>query len=268
MRYLNLFIVALLADCAHAQQINQGPRTTSLGNSGVAIQDVWSLQSNPAGMAIIENAQIAIACQSSISDPSITTRSAVLAIPSRYGVVGIGLQDYGITQYKEGCLGVAYSRRFGSSVFVAMKFNVHQISISKYGTAEAWSVETGIQYAPTDNLILGAHVSNPNHSEYTSNNETNAVVPAIIELGAYMTFSEKVSLNSAIVKELNSPPGVRLGIEYNIAGKVFLRGGTATRPFKQFAGFGCRYQAFTIDAALTFHPNLGYSPQLALSYVF
>src|SRR5688572_14951137 len=98
-----------------SQDINQGPRFTSLGNTGVALQDIWSLQSNQAGLAAIERPTAAIAYQSNYLGTDISTQTALFAYPYKRNIFGISVQNYGVSAYSEQRIGLCYSKRFGST---------------------------------------------------------------------------------------------------------------------------------------------------------
>lgn len=251
---------------AYSQDLNLGPRATALGNMAVALQEVWSLQSNQAGLGDLKNPVAAVCYRNSFLNPDIHTKSVVLAYPVKQNVIGLSLQNYGFSAYSEQKLGFTYAKSFGGQLSAALNVNLHQISIEQYGSDRTFSLDAGLQYHPTQKLTLGTHVSNPHRSSY--NKEVNAVVPVSIEFGASYRFTDKLLLNSGIVKEISSATDVRFGLEYTILQVIALRGGFAVNTFKQFAGFGYRYQHIIVDAALSVDRQLGYSPQLALGYAF
>lgn len=252
--------------CLHAQDINPGPRITALGNAGVALQDIWSLQSNQAGLASVRKAEIAFAAINNFSGTGLSTRSLVFAIPFHQNVFGLSMQDYGFSEYSEQRMGFAYARSFGNALYTSLDFNIHRLSINQYGHAEIWSFEAGMQYRAGDNLIVGAHLSNPSENAYDT--EVNAEIPVTAELGASFKYSENVLLNGTLVRESGVPGDFRLGIEYLPDKRFSLRGGISINPFRQYAGFGCHYHSFRLDTAVSSHPYLGLSPQIGISYGF
>ena len=264
--YCPLLCLWLLSCNLYAQDVNCGSRLTALGNSGVALQDVWSLQSNQAGLAALDKPVAAIAFQNSYLNTDLSTQSAVVAYPFKNNVIGMSFQNYGFSAYNEQRIGFAYAKRFGKNVFTAMNVNVHQVKINQYGTAQTYSVEAGIQFKANRHLLIGSHISNPNKSGY--NSQVDAVVPTLLEIGASYGFSDKLILNGGLLKDLNFLTDARFGLEYNMAEWLALRGGINVNPFRQFAGFGCKYQRLRIDAAAASHPTLGYSPQMSLGYEF
>ena len=265
--YLNaLCIILSWATYGFSQEINYGPRITALGNTGVALSDIWSLQANQAGLAGLKKPVASISYRNSFLNPELNTQSAVLAYPKGRNVIGLSLHNYGFSAYSEQKLGFTYAKMFGPALSAAINVNLHQVKIQQYGSAQTYSVEAGLQYKLNENLTLGTHISNPFANGYT--NEVDAVIPVSMEFGASYRFTDKLLLNTGVVNNLSSSFDIRGGLEYFVINSLAFRGGIAARPFRQFAGFGYQLYDFKFDAAASSHPVLGISPQLALSYEF
>jgi hypothetical protein len=247
-------------------QVNPGPRITALGATGVALQDVWSLQANQAGLAAITRPVVSAAYKSEFFNSDLSTQSALIIFPYKGNVFGISIQNYGFAIYKEQRLAIAYAKNFGNTVFASLDFNYHQIKIRQYGSIQTYSFEAGLQCLPTDKLVIGGHITNPGLSNYQDN--LNMIIPVSIEFGISYTFTSKVLLNSGIIKTLGSTTDIRTGLEYSMIPGLDFRGGFSANPFRQYAGFGCIYNRFHLDMAASSHAALGYSPQIAISYEF
>lgn len=265
MKFFSLFLLSLLTLVSKAQ-VNPGSRITATGLTGVVMQDAWSLQANPAGLAALRKPVISGAFESKFEDAGLSEKSAVFAYPVKQNVFGLSFRNYGFSAYNEQKAGFAYAKRFGNSLFAALSFNYYQLKIPKYGKAQSFTVEAGLQYRATEKLLIGAHIANPNRNGY--DNQVSAVIPVLSEFGLAYRVNTYLSINSAFVKELNSPADARLGLEYYPAEWFALRGGFSANPLRQFVGFGLKYQKLGLDVAASSHPILGYSPQVALSYEF
>ena len=262
----HIYLICLLLSSKVFAQNNTGSRIASMANAGVALQDVWSLMENQAGIANLENPIISIGYEQRFLDKELNTQSIVFAIPVKQNVFGLSFQKYGFSAFSEQKVGFAYAKRFGNTLFAALNFNYHQLTIQNYGSAKAFSAEAGIQYLANEKFMIGAHVANPNKSTYDE--EAGTDIPVSLQVGASYKFSDKVLLASSLVKTLNSTMDVKLGLEYHLIKWLALRGGVSANSFKQYVGFGLNYQHFKIDLATSSHLALGYSPQLALSYEF
>lgn len=264
MKYICLICI-LFHNSVYAQ-LNPGPRSVSMGSAGAALQDVWSLQQNPAGIAGIERPIFAIGYEQHFLDQELSTQSAVFALPFKQNVFGLSFQRYGFSEFLEQTAGFAYARSFGSSLAISIAFKFHQVQILKYGSAHAFSVEAGMQYRLSERIWIGSHISNPGRSQFEELSGSN--IPVSMSLGIAGKFSDKVLIISDIQKVLYSGLDVKLGLEYKLIKWFSMRGGVSANPFKQYAGFGLNYHRFAIDAAISSHPSLGLSPNMALNYEF
>ena len=267
LNLIKLTILSLLvAVNLHAQEINPGARITAMGNCGTALQDVWSLQANQAGIAVLEKPVVSVSYQNNYLHTDISTQSAVFACPIKNNVFGLSFQNYGVDAYSEQKVGLAYARRFGKGLFLAINANTHQLKINQYGSAFSYSVEAGIQFKVNSRLLIGSHVANPNRSSYST--DAAAAIPTVLQVGTAYTLSDRVIFHAAVLKDLDWLTDARFGLEYAFLEWVAIRGGVNVNPFRQFAGIGCKYQHFKFDVAAASHPALGYSPQMSLGYEF
>ena len=247
-------------------QISPGPRSLSMGSAGVALKDVWSLQHNSAGIAEIRRPIFALGYERHFSDQDFSTQKAVFVIPFKQHVFGLSFHRYGFSEYSEQTAGIAYSRNFSGALALSIMLKYHQLSIYKYGSSSAVSVDAGLQYRISDRFWIGTHISNPSNSRFQD--LLGSTIPSSLSFGVSFEFSDKVLVISDIYMVLNAGIDTKLGLEYRLIKWFALRGGISASPFKQYAGFGIQHHRFTLDVASSSHPNLGYSPNLAFSYEF
>ena len=264
MKYLFLFLI-LFYTSVRAQK-NPGPRSVAMGSAGVALRDIWSLQQNPSGMAGIEKSKFGIAYERHLLDQELSTQTVLFAFPFSKNVFGFSFERYGFTECREQHAGIAFARKFGNALSLAIGFKYHQLSIGGYGSSKAFSAEAGFQYDVNEKFTLASHIANPGRSRYEDLTGSN--IPVRLSFGAAYRLSNKVSIISDVIKVLNSSTDLRFGVEYTIARLFSLRGGVSANPFKQYAGFGFNYNHLTVDVSVSSNPTLGYSPQIALGYEF
>jgi len=73
-------------------------------------------------------------------------------------------------------------------------------------------------------------------------------------------------LNIDLNKDVDYEPILKAGIEYLVSGKLYLRTGMNTNPFKGFFGVGILPGRFKIDYAIGTHQFLGNSHQASVSF--
>ena len=264
MKYICL--ICILFQHTLIAQNNPGSRLKAMGSAGTALQDVWSLQQNSAGAASIEHAIFALGYEQHFLDPQLSTQSAVFGLPIKNHVLGLSFQRYGIPEYLEQTAGLALSRSFSAALSISLAIKYHQVSIPVYGSGNTISVDAGIQYSLNERIRLGSYLYNPGGSRINELSGPN--IHSGISVGIAFLVSDKVLLISDLDKMLDFGINISMGIEYQIIKRFYLRGGLIANPFKQTGGFGLKYRRFSIDAAISSHPRLGYSPNLSFNYEF
>lgn len=246
--------------------MNPGSRSIAMGSAGMALQGVWSLQQNSAGIANMERAVFALGYEQHFLNPELSTKTAVFAWPLKKNVFGLNFQRYGFSDYLEQTTGLAYSRSFSGTLSLSIVIKHHQVSIPRYGSAQTFSVDAGMQYRLSDKVMIGSQISNPGKSRFED--LSGSFIPLGISIGASFDLSDKVLVITDLYKSLGMGVDTKLGLEYQIINWFYLRGGLTVNPFLQSAGFGLKHRRIFIDAAISSHPNLGFSPNISLGYEF
>ena len=266
MKIWNTLLISLTPFYLSAQN-NLGPRLTAMGNNGAAITDIWSLQANPSAIIRIEKPAVSLNYIKHLFSNEVSTQAFVAVVPFKDNFFGASFQRYGFSEYFESKAGFAYAKRFGDKLSIGINGNYHQIKINNYGASNGFSVDVGTLYQINKKFTIGAFVSNPSKQKY-NNNQISIEIPTSINLGASYFASDKVLIATSISKNLSHSIDVSLGIDYKIIELLSLRGGLSAKPFKQYAGFGLNYKKLLLDMATTYDANLGYAPQIAISYAF
>lgn len=259
---LTLVIFSLSAFSVMGQTYHSGARFSSMSDAAVAMQDVWSVQQNQAGLCELKQAHIAFGSAPSVFGNDVKRQALVMALPYRSSIFGLGFQRYGISEYNEQKVGLSYARSF-NNLYVALHGNFHQLFIQNYGSASALSLEVGMQYWVNDNWCLGLHVTNPSNSRYGN---IEAPIAKRFQIGTSYRFSEELLLASSINMITSQPTDLGFGLEYNLLNVLLLRGGISLEPVKHYVGLGIHSGSWKLDIATPWHAVLGYAPQIGLSY--
>lgn len=252
----------------HAQPVTwiQGARSAALANAVVADSTLGNVSGNPAGIAGIGSPRILLSYESRFQIPELSIRAIAFALPYKRQVFGWFVNFYGTDSYNEQLVSLNYARRLSERLSAGIRFNYHGLKIPEYTSQIAWSVAAGIQYRVLDNLVLGMHLSNPNQAGFDE--ELQAELPVLGELGLLYAFTEKFILAAAVQKIVGYRPDLKTGLEYRLHTLLSVRGGISSVPFKQYLGLGLRYKRLLMDLAASSHPVLGFSPQVSLGYTF
>jgi hypothetical protein len=267
MRKLLLFITTfLLANYSYAQY-NQGARLTGMGKASAAVSDIWSLNANPAGVTGQKSPIAALNYARYLFGEELNEQSFAFVLPFNNNFAGLSVNRYGINEFNEIKAGFALAKNFGEQLAIGVKANLHQIKITNYGSATTFSVDVGVNYALTKQIGLGVYVNNPSSQSYKAANIAT-YIPTAIHLGATYMPTNKLILATTVTKDFEQKFDVNIGVDYKFYDILSLRGGLSAKPFKQYAGVGLNHQKLVMDIAVESHPQIGYTPQIGLSYAF
>lgn len=267
MRKILLFsIFSLFINEAFAQY-NQGARLTAMGNASAAVFDTWSLNANPAGITGQKTPTAALNYARYLFGSELAEQSFAFLLPFNNNFAGVSINRYGISEFSEIKAGFGLAKKFGEELSIGVKANIHQIKITNYGNATTFSVDAGVNYALSKQIGLGLYVNNPSSQEYKSTN-VETYIPTAVHFGATYIPSNKVIIATTISKDFERKFDVRVGADYKFHEMLSFRGGLSAKPFKQYVGMGLNYQKLIMDVAVESHPQIGYTPQIGLSYAF
>ncbi len=264
------FIFTLFILCTFLQiKAQLGPdmlrtgRTDALGGADMGLQDIHALFGNPAGIAWLESWQATAGVRSRFSMKELSTVGAAFAAPlDQYGSFGLMAAYTGYETYNESKVGLAYARRLLPKLSLGLMIDYYGFRIPEYGSRHVFTFELGTQAELLPGLMLGAWVFSPLPVEVA---EADDIRP-YFALGGAWTVSNRLSLHFKAAQETEFRPSVHAGIEYLMADVLYLRAGISTNPVENAFGIGFYTGSLRFDLAALFHPSLGLTPALSISY--
>lgn len=245
-----------------------GARFAGMGNSGLALTDLWSLRLNPAGIAGLEAPVAGVFFQRHFLSEDLDHQGLAAALPlGENGVLGVAADRFGYSLYNETKGSLAYAMRFGDGLRAAVQLDYLGVRLGEnYGSTNAFTAEVGLQAKLTDALWIGAHVYNPNRAMLGGPYDER--VPTLLRAGLAYTFSPKLLMTAEAEKDIDRAERFRFGMEYHPNEALFLRTGVSTGPVQAHFGAGFRTKQLDIDLALAVRSQLGATPMLGLNYRF
>lgn len=261
----SLIAALILAPLIHLAQGQAGSRSAALAGSSVTFSDEWSALNNQAGMAFTEGVRAAAFYEARFMIQQLGDKGFAASAPIGAGALGLSYRSFGYSLYSDSRAGLAYAIRLDSKVSLGVQANYHRIRIAEgYGSNQTVSVEGGVVYKMSKDLVLGAHLFNPTRARIAEFNDER--IPGILRAGAAYSFSEKVRMVGEIRKRSDLKPSLAAGIEYNPVSEVAIRLGGGANPGTTTFGIGWQIADWRIDAATSYHAVLGFSPQISLAY--
>lgn len=256
----------LLISCESLAQTYVGPNYQALGSTGIALEGIYSLTANPAGLVGVERFTASVNYQHHFFMDDVSTQVALLGMPTRLGTFGLALSRFGLkAAYNELKAGFTYAKRLNPQIALGLSARYHQLYIPAYLYAAALSVDVGMQYRFPQGATIGVQYANVGNTTYGF--AIQGTIPSYLKAGISYPWPH-LMVTADVVYQLARQMGGNIGIEYDIGRLLFLRGGISVNPLQQHAGFGLQWPHFTFDTAVTFHSQLGVTPQIGLCYGF
>jgi hypothetical protein len=266
LRVCLLIPLYLITCCGYAsgEFIATGP-SAGMAFASVTARDVWSACNNPAGLAYMKKWNAGLSLQNNYLLKELYMKAAMLSIPVWKGSIGLCFQHQGFDLYGELKAGLTYSMRLTKKFSLGARLNYTRISQGEgYGCFNILSFDAGAQFAASDHLEVGVLIINPIAVKITMNSSERLATQMSIGIDWEIANGLKTALQ--VDKDLINKPVIRAGVEYQIARPLFIRTGLIINTLIVTAGTGFEAGAFRVDLSCSYHPTLGYSPGISVSY--
>jgi hypothetical protein len=264
-----LFIVLGIVkySIASGEWVPIGGRISGMGLSSAAVSDFWSINNNQAGMAFYNQSAAGIYVENRFMIQEMGSQTAAIMVKSKYGMLGTTVGYSGDANYHTLKAGFAYARKFGNRFSAGIQLDYIATSLGEdYGKRSNITFDAGIMIKITEQLTFGVHTFNPVHVQLSEYN--NERIPTILNAGFGFTFSDRLLLTAEANKNSEFPMEFRTGAEYKLSRSAYARIGVSTNPARYTFGVGLEMKNLSFDLSASFHPQLGYSPQVSMQYSF
>lgn len=244
-----------------------GARSAALANSSVCLEDVWAFHNNPGALATIRHATAGIYYESRFTLKELQTQAFATAIPLKVGVLSVGAQFFGYSQYRSTKAGIGYSMHLGERLSAGVQVNGQQLTIAGgYGSSLNATVEGGILAKISEKWTVGASVMNIGRQRIAQ--LEGDYYTTVMRVGATYLPSQKVRVCAEVGKQVTTSFSFRAGIEYMPTTKFCIRAGAQSGPTQLAFGASYKLGGFSIDLGSRYHSILGWTPNAGLNYQF
>jgi hypothetical protein len=263
-----ILIVCILIYSAHAAAdipyTTAGGKATGTGNQFSNTSDVFSASNNPAGLGFVKQFAFGVFAERRFFVAGLDLINSSITLPTKTGTFGIGIHYFGRKEFNEKLACLSFGKLFGKKFSAGVKFDYLNYTIAEYGQRNLFTFDVGFQYQALNNLLLGAHVFNPLPLELEK--VYGEKVPTLIRFGAAYLPVKKVTLLGEFEKDLTFRPNLKFGMNYQVVDFFSLQAGINSFPLRGTFGFGLNYKGVYLDFSGNYHPVLGLTPRLSLSY--
>ncbi len=258
-----ILLLGTISLCGQQAIPTGGARSFAMGGTGLTFQDVHAVWTNPAGIGGVQGPSAAGYVEQRFGLEELRTASLAAALPTGNGGVGVFVQTFGFSTYREQQVGVGYGLRLTDVLRLGLQVGAYGWSIETYGNQWLISGSVGVQTDITDNLNVALRVTNPVRQEVAENTE----LPSLLSLGLNYRPNPSIQLLAEVEKDIDFPARVRVGLDYQLLDPLQLRLGVATDPALLSLGVSYRLVSMLrLDLAVQYDQILGVSPGFGLVY--
>lgn len=260
-------IVCHVTSVASGDNLTAGARATAMGDASVTFSDVFSTTTNQAGLGFIKQYSAGFYTDRKFLNASINNFNAAIAVPvNKVGAFGLSANYFGFSLYNETKIGLAYARAFGEKFSMGVQFDFLRVAIAENGSRNFYTFELGFLYKPWKTLTIGAHVYNP--IPYKVEKNFGERLPTVMKFGLGYQPARQVLITAEYEQDIFYKPQFKAGVEYLPIKYLAIRGGVQTTPFSASFGLGGNVAGAQLDVSASFHPMLGFTPQVSFIYSF
>ena len=150
-----IFLLLFASACLFAQN-NQSPlagaRGAAMGNTGILFTDINSAFVNQAGLTNLDGLAATVFAERRFLNSPINNISGAIAAPVGFGTFALTINSFGIENYQEQKIGLAYARKLLNGLSIGAQFDYLSTNIPQYGNAGVFTFEVGMQAKLLNNL--------------------------------------------------------------------------------------------------------------------
>jgi hypothetical protein len=241
-------------------------RTLGMGGAG----SVHSVLFNPSLLAIQTASELRIDYFNRYSIKELSSISGGVSYLNNILPAGLHVASFGYDAYRESMFRFSAGKQLHPkfALGIAVQYGLLQSELFET-TSSRLSTDIGISYRIVDNwLITGSIINFPSIAinDEGVNNERIALWMA--EVGFNWNVINNLFVTGGVMRNAETPMGLSVGIEYQPYKDFHLRVGLKSSPFRPSIGVGYRFSKLTTDVVMIYHPILGVSTGLGLSYSF
>ena len=261
-----LSIISLSLSAGSGLGIATGTEAQSRAGTGSTSQDVFAAQNNQAGLGFINEFAVGVFTSNRFLVRETSYFHLSSAFPTKSGTFGFTVNYNGASLFNQKQVGIGYGRTIGKKFAIGAQFDYLNLYLSESGQKNLFTFELGFQYQALEQLLFAAHIYNPLRQTYESQNLDR--LSSVVSFGIKYLPGKDFEIHAQVEKDLDFPVQVRIGAHYTAFEKLQLGAGITTNPFEGYFGVGALIKNLRIGVSGAFHPQLGFSPQASISYVF
>lgn len=241
-------------------------RTLGMGGIGVA----HSVLFNPSLLALMTESEMRIDYYNRYALKELATVSGGLCFRNDVLPFGLHIASFGYDAYRESLFRFSAGKLLQENLTLGIGLQYALLQSELFETsASRLSADLGVSLRVFDDWLITASIINFPSKILTSENiDSERIASWSAEIGVNWQIFNNLLLTGGAGRNGETPIKGALGIEYQPFTDFQLRVGLSSTPFRPSLGVGYRFSKIMADVVMIYHPVLGISTGVGLSYSF
>lgn len=255
-------LISLNASGSEYYHLSAGAGEAGAGNLCITKPGFWSSFHNQALLAQNNSFLFAINYNNRFNISQLGTRSAGMIIPSGKTSLGIVYSDFGYADFKRSMTGLACGIKLSEKLSAGAQVDYFaELTPGEYDDIHLVTGEAGIAYSLNENTSIAIHIFNPVPASIRKNK-----METTLTAGAGTRLNNTLFAGAEAVMSTGGNINIKMGFEYEIFKKFWLRSGFSTEHNSFSFGFGYLLKFVKMDLAFSSHDKLGITSSASLIF--
>lgn len=224
-------------------------------------QNIFTAMENQAGLACMQKFTVAVSSDRRYLIPGLNLHTLNFTAPVKTGTFDGSIQQGGYRSFRQQAIGVGYGRWLGNRCSIGIQADYLSQSVPGYAHTSTITFEAGILLHLTQQISAGIHAFNPAGRRLGAERVTS-----IYSAGIGYEASTDCLLAVAVTQDETGVPATKLMGEYHFPADLLLQIGLCTNPAFSNLAIGIAISKLRIYCNASWHPQLGFTPSLALEW--
>jgi len=241
-------------------------RTLGMGGNAVVHSSLF----NPALLARYMQKEVRLDYYNRYSLKELATVSGSFSFPNKILPTGLHVASFGYEQYRESLFRLSLGKQLNNwcSLGIGLQYALLQSDLFETDVSRL-STDIGIALHPVENWLIGLSIINfPSIALSDENADKKHITPFLLQAGINWQFINNMLITAGASYTEEVPFSASLGMEYMAFTDFHLRMGVKTAPFCPSIGAGYRISKLMTEIVMLYHPVLGASTGIGLSFSF
>ncbi len=240
-----------------------GPRALGTGSSGLLHADYWSIHNNVGALGWVEKTGASVCFENRYNLQAFNQMAFGSAlVTQKIGTFGFGASRFGSDLFNQTRASLGWGKAFGLAS-VGLEGQWYQVSASEFPSRNYFLLNFGGLAKLTPKIHFGASISNILQTKASEFQDER--IPTIARAGISFLPNSKVKLLAEVQKDLDLKAIYKVGIEYELVEKLWLRTGFSSQIQQASGGLGFEWRNLVLDYAIASHPQLGWTNSIGIS---